>query len=71
LNSATFSKDLLAIFMLWFCPAFWWRDSNIHSVFSVFTSRPISFLASIKDTLCQNADLSYVKADGTVFADML
>jgi hypothetical protein len=32
LNCATFSKDLLAIFMLWFCPAFWWCDSNIYVV---------------------------------------
>jgi hypothetical protein len=30
LNCATFSKDLSPIFMLWFCPAFWWRDSNIY-----------------------------------------
>jgi hypothetical protein len=27
LNFATFSKDLLAVFMLWYCPAIWWRDS--------------------------------------------
>jgi hypothetical protein len=48
LNCATFSKVLLAIFMLWFCPAFWWRYSNIYLVFSAFTSRPISSLASIR-----------------------
>jgi hypothetical protein len=34
--------------MSWFCPAFWWRDSNMYSVFSAFTSRPTSLLASIK-----------------------
>jgi hypothetical protein len=45
LNCVTFWKDLLSIFMSWFCPAFWWRrDSNI--AFSVFTSRPTSLLAS-------------------------
>jgi hypothetical protein len=27
-NCATFSNHLLTIFMSWFCPAFWWRDSN-------------------------------------------
>jgi hypothetical protein len=34
--------------MSWFCPAFWWWESNIYLVFSVFTSRPISLLAPIK-----------------------
>jgi hypothetical protein len=43
LNCATFSNNLLAFFMSWFCPAFWWRDSNIYLVFSVITSRPTSF----------------------------
>jgi hypothetical protein len=42
------STDLLAIFMLWFCPAFWWWDINIYLVFSAFTSRPNSLLASIR-----------------------
>jgi hypothetical protein len=46
-NCATFSKYLLAIFILWSCPAFWWRDSNIYLGFSAFTSRPISSSASI------------------------
>jgi hypothetical protein len=48
LNFSTFPKHLLPIFMSWFCPAFWWWDSNIYLVFSVFTSRPISLPASIK-----------------------
>jgi hypothetical protein len=48
LNFATFSKGLLAIFMLWFCPAFWWRDINMYLVFSAFTSRPTSLLVSIR-----------------------
>jgi hypothetical protein len=30
LNRDTFWNDLLPIFMSWFCPAFWWRDSNIY-----------------------------------------
>jgi hypothetical protein len=42
LNCATFSNHMLPIFISWFCPAFWWRDSNICLVFSVFTSRPIT-----------------------------
>jgi hypothetical protein len=42
-------KNLLAIFMSWFFPAFWWRDSNIYLVFSVFTSKCIpTLLAPIK-----------------------
>jgi hypothetical protein len=51
LNFATFSKHLLAIFMSQLCPAFWWRDSNIYLVFSVFTSRPTSVRASIKENV--------------------
>jgi hypothetical protein len=34
LNCCTFSRHLLPIFMPWFCPAFWWRDSNIYLVLS-------------------------------------
>jgi hypothetical protein len=45
LNCATFSKDLLAIFVSWFCPAFWWQDSNVYLVFSALASRPTSSLA--------------------------
>jgi hypothetical protein len=41
-------KHLSAIFMSRFCPAFWWWDSNIYLVFSVFTSRPTSLLVSVK-----------------------
>jgi hypothetical protein len=48
LNCATFSKHLFHFFMSWFCPAFWWRHSNIYLDFCVFTSRPTSLLASIK-----------------------
>jgi hypothetical protein len=50
LNCATFSNNILAIFMFWFCPAFWWRGSNIYSylAFSAFTSGPTSLLASIR-----------------------
>jgi hypothetical protein len=44
LNCATFSKHLLAIFMSWFFPAFWWWDSNIYLVFSTFALRPTSLL---------------------------
>jgi hypothetical protein len=30
MNYATLSKHLLAVLISWFCPAFWWRGSNIH-----------------------------------------
>jgi hypothetical protein len=46
LNCATFSKDLLLMFMLQFCPAFWWWGNNTYLVFSVFIPRPTSLLAS-------------------------
>jgi hypothetical protein len=47
-NFATSSKDLFAIFMLYFCPVFWLRDINTYLVFCGFTSRPTSLLASNK-----------------------
>jgi hypothetical protein len=40
-------RTSIAISMSWFCPAFWWWDSNIHLDFSVFTSKPTSLLASM------------------------
>jgi hypothetical protein len=46
LNFAMLSKDLFPIFMLCLCPAFWHLDTNIYLVFSGFTSRPTSLLAS-------------------------
>jgi hypothetical protein len=47
LNFAKFSKDLSPSFMLWFWPAFWWRDINIYFVSFMFTSITTSLLASI------------------------
>jgi hypothetical protein len=49
-NCDTFSKHLLALLMSRFCPAVWWRGSNIrvHIASSVFTYRPTSLLATIK-----------------------
>jgi hypothetical protein len=46
LKCATFSKNLLIIFMSLIWLVFWWWDSNIQ--LSVFTSRPTSLLALIK-----------------------
>jgi hypothetical protein len=43
-------KHLVPIFISWFCPAFWWRDSNIYLVFSVFASTPTSLLAVCYDS---------------------
>jgi hypothetical protein len=51
LNCATFSKDLLAVSKLWFRSTFWWRHTTIHLVFSVFTYRPTSLLASKRATV--------------------
>jgi hypothetical protein len=49
LNCATFPKNLLAIFMSWVCPASrLTRQQRICLVFSAFTSRLTSVLASIK-----------------------
>ena len=48
---STFSKDLLYIFMLWFCPASWCWNMSMYLVLSVFMSRPLSLLATNK-ALC-------------------
>jgi hypothetical protein len=48
LNCSTLSKDLLPVFMLWFCPAFSSPNTTIYLIFSAFTYRPISFLATAK-----------------------
>jgi hypothetical protein len=45
--------------MLWFCLAFWWRDSNVYLVFSAFTSRPTFLLASIR--LSERAAITFPK----------
>jgi hypothetical protein len=46
LNFATFSNDLLAIFMFWFCPAFCSLGVNVCLVLSAFSSRPNSLPAN-------------------------
>jgi hypothetical protein len=38
LNCSTLSKELLSIFILWLCPAFWSRDMTTYSISSAFTS---------------------------------
>ena len=37
-----FSRDLLAVFMFWFCPAFFQRDMNVYLSFLSVTLRPVS-----------------------------
>jgi len=44
LNSATFSKNLLPVFMFQYCPAFYLQDMNIYLAIYPFTHRPISLL---------------------------
>jgi hypothetical protein len=51
LNCDTFPNGLFDIFMSRFLPAFWWGDSNIYLVFSMFISKPTSLLGSIKLSL--------------------
>jgi len=43
---STLSEDLLSIFVLWFCPAFWSRDMTMYLVSTAFISNPISLLAT-------------------------
>jgi hypothetical protein len=53
LNFSTFSKDVLAMLILRFRPAFWYRDIDVdlRVVLSTFMSRPVSLLPSITDCL--------------------
>ena len=44
LNSSTFSKELLSIFILWLRPESWSQDMTMFLVLTAFTSRPISLL---------------------------
>jgi len=46
LKVVTLSMHLTAIGKLWFYPVFQWQGTAIHSVFSIFNSRPDSLLAS-------------------------
>ena len=46
MNSATFSKDLIAVLTSQFCPAFWRRDMNIYTTVCAFISRPASSLSN-------------------------
>ena len=47
LNFFTFSKDLLAAFMVWFYSAFCSLHINIYLVFSALTSQPTLLLYSV------------------------
>jgi hypothetical protein len=51
MNFATLLEDLLAIFMLWFCLAFWWQDINIQFVFFVVTSKQLPYNLNGPDML--------------------
>jgi hypothetical protein len=67
LSCVTFSKDLLAIFMPWFYPAFCWGDSNIYWVFGqelatsmncslllTFSKSDSLIIASLFQIVCEN-----------------
>jgi hypothetical protein len=43
---STISKDLLSVFIMWFCPAFFPRDITIYIVCPAFTSRLTSLLTT-------------------------
>lgn len=48
LNVATLSKNLLPVFILWYRPSFYSRDTKMYLVFSAFSSRSASLLATNK-----------------------
>jgi len=48
LNFATFSKDLLPIFIVWLYPVFCWEDVNIFLFFSALISATTSWLLLLK-----------------------
>ena len=51
LNYSTFAMELLSMFILWLHPAFWSQDMTMYWVFSVFTSCPISLLATTEGSV--------------------
>ena len=51
LNSATFSKDLLPVFTLKYCPAFHLQDTNIYLVIQAFIHRSITLFLLFKKRL--------------------
>jgi len=51
LNSSTLSQEILSVFILWLCPAFWSQDITMYLVLSAFTTRPTSLLATTKASL--------------------
>ena len=46
LNCSILSKELLWVFILWFHPAFWYRNMAMYLVLSAFTSSSVSLLAT-------------------------
>jgi hypothetical protein len=48
MNSSTLSKELLSVFILWLCPAFWLQDMTMYLVLSAFTSSPVSLIVTTK-----------------------
>lgn len=54
IKCATFSKEIWAIFMLWFCPAIWWRDTNI-----TWLTRRTKCTGNFKSRLSRAAVLNY------------
>jgi hypothetical protein len=48
LNFATFSRDLLSAFILWYCPAFCWRDSYVFFQSLVLIIAPVIIAARCK-----------------------
>jgi hypothetical protein len=68
LNYVTFSKDLLAFFMSWFCLAFWWRDSNTNLVFFAFTSICLTSLFFVHSITERSISSTYSKCYGNLQA---
>jgi hypothetical protein len=54
----TFSADLLPVFILRFCYAFWWRDTSIFLILSLFISVPCKMFPRVYE-ISQTFQLSY------------
>jgi len=60
-ESYIFPNELLSFFILWFRPAFWYRDISMYLVLSAFTSSRISLLPTTK-SFCLFLYIMYVSS---------
>jgi hypothetical protein len=59
-------RDILPVFMFWFCSPLWSRDMTMHGVFSAFTFRPVCLLVASK-TYKENPNSSTSRSEAVQY----